>query len=71
MKPTPGSMDGRCENCRWIDLSISSAILGEETALCRRNPPGFDDRTGKAIWPFVEMVDWCGEFEPSQENSDD
>ncbi|PZU95515.1 MAG: hypothetical protein DI527_00470 [Chelatococcus sp.] len=51
-----------CCTCQWWDNSASSAVSAAETGQCRRLPPGFDDRTGLAVWPFTEETDWCGEF---------
>lgn len=52
---------GRCEQCIFWDNS-ARADVDYETGQCRRTPPGFDDRTGLAVWPFTEDTDWCGEF---------
>ena len=57
-------MTGICETCRWWDTSISQHDAPDTTGVCRRWPPGFDDRTGKAVWPFTEDIDWCGECRP-------
>lgn len=55
-----------CETCRYWDTSASSAHAEPDTtALCRRHAPGFDDRTGLAVWPFTETTDWCGDWVPS------
>ncbi len=51
----------RCENCLFWDNSAISSHSEEETGQCRRSPPGFDSRTGLAVWPFSEDRDWCGE----------
>jgi hypothetical protein len=54
-----------CETCPWLDTSTQSGMPQVEpdtTAMCRRNPPAHDDRTGLAVWPMVERDgDWCGE----------
>lgn len=52
---------GRCERCIFWDASMS-ANVDVDTGACRRAPPGFDDRTLLAVWPFTEDSDWCGEF---------
>lgn len=51
-----------CSKCLFWDNSSSSSISDEETGRCRRATPGFDSRTGLAVWPFTEDRDWCGEF---------
>ena len=51
-----------CGLCDFWDNSASSGASEEETGQCRRSTPGFDSRTGLAVWPFVEVGDWCGEF---------
>jgi hypothetical protein len=51
----------RCERCLFWDSS-ASADVDYDTGQCRRMPPGFDDRTSLAVWPFTEDTDWCGEF---------
>lgn len=54
-----------CENCKHWDTSSTLATddgSGEDTGMCRARAPGFDDRTGKAVWPFTETCDWCGDF---------
>lgn len=53
----------RCETCRWWDTSTTSASNPDVTAMCRRRPPAVDDRTGLAMWPMTEDVDWCGEWQ--------
>ena len=53
----------RCENCKWWDNS-SQAREVEASGACRVNPPGRDKRSGLAVWPFTEDVDWCGSFAP-------
>lgn len=56
-----------CEDCRWWDNSASHGedqVRGTDTGQCRRMPPGFDSRTGLAVFPFTEDRDWCGEFMP-------
>ena len=49
-----------CETCRFWDNSAYSGTTENETGQCRAVPPGFDNRTGLAIWPFTEPDDWCG-----------
>jgi hypothetical protein len=58
----------RCERCAWWDTSTQSGSAeSDTTGLCRRTTPGFDDRTGLAVWPFTAQEDWCGSFEESIE----
>lgn len=45
-----------CANCRFFD--------GDNHAnLCRRYPPTTDPKRDSilAVWPKVELDDWCGE----------
>jgi hypothetical protein len=42
-----------CLNCRFYD---------HELGLCRKRSPYRDIETGLAIWPGVELDDWCGDF---------
>jgi len=55
--------DIRCDLCLYWDNS-SCLEANPDTGMCRRFPPGFDDRTGQAVWPFTEDADWCGKFAP-------
>jgi hypothetical protein len=53
----------RCEDCRFWDTS-SSLRDEEDTAVCRRHAPfAVDDRSGRAMWPYTEDIDWCAEGE--------
>jgi hypothetical protein len=51
-----------CEHCRWWDNSVQLDGARTETGLCRVRPPHADKRTGQAVWPFTEDVDWCASF---------
>ena len=51
-----------CENCKWWDNSVSARDAEVATGLCRARTPGRDKRSGLAVWPFTEDVDWCGSF---------
>lgn len=60
---TMSCSERRCRTCRWWDSSTQSALAEPDTTgLCRRATPGFDDRTGLAVWPMAEDTDWCGEW---------
>lgn len=61
----------RCERCLWWDISTSSSISDDETGLCRRKAPGFDDRTGLAVFPFTTETDWCGDATVNPDYSDE
>jgi hypothetical protein len=34
------------------------------------NPPGFDSRTGLAVWPFTADRDWCGGYKADPDFED-
>ena len=52
-----------CEHCRWWDSSVQrNGAQPDTTGLCRFLPPRINEVTGRAMWPFTEDVDWCGEF---------
>jgi hypothetical protein len=59
-----------CANCRFWDNSASSGQSDDETGLCVRNPPGFDSRTGLAVWPFTADRDWCGGYKADPDFED-
>jgi len=68
-----------CQSCSFWDNSASSGHADPfTTGQCRRAAPGFDSRTGLAVWPFTETDDWCGEHsallgywaEPNPNNPD-
>jgi len=42
----------KCKDCRYLSM-----------ARCRRNAPSTAYKRGNAVWPYVELTDWCGEFE--------
>jgi hypothetical protein len=55
-----------CENCKHWDSSANSAHDEiDATGMCRRDPPGFDERTGLAVWPFTRDDDWCAAISPT------
>ena len=45
----------KCNQCGFFELT--DLMVGD----CRRSAP---EQGG---WPMVEVDDWCGDFEPSQE----
>ena len=54
---------GTCWRCKWFDRDESD-IEGE--GYCRRYPPRVAGAEGDMVvevWPSVEYLDWCGEFE--------
>lgn len=56
-----------CENCAHWDSSCQSSLVEADiTGQCRARAPGFDDRTGLAVWPFTETCDWCGDFKKAE-----
>lgn len=57
-----------CYFCKYWRVSIEDLSRGgEEVRLeCRRMPPAADyGATGR--WPTVSPIEWCGEFQESQE----
>lgn len=61
---TPLEGHGTCWRCRWFDEDP----LDNEGGICRRRPPVvLSEEEGWAIvWPGVELLDWCGEFEEAR-----
>lgn len=55
--------NARCESCLWLDTSAQSdRAEPDTTGMCRRRPPAVDDRTSLAMWPLVDLDDWCGDW---------
>lgn len=61
-------MKDSCEMCKFFEPNEPSD--GE----CRRHAPAvvtqdINDKISRrlAVWPVVEIVDWCGEFEPGRD----
>lgn len=63
----------KCSRCGFWNDARSADTSDFVTGQCQRNPPGFDDRNGLAVWPFTEEAEWCGEFKlnPDAPNDDD
>lgn len=53
-----------CDTCKaWDRATIEDPSPDEEaTAVCRRHSPGFDSRTGNAIWPRTGEYDHCFDY---------
>ena len=56
-----------CETCAYWDTGQSLVGHEDTTALCRGRAPSTDDRTGKAVWPFTETCDWCGDWKMGEQ----
>lgn len=58
-----------CGNCVYWQVTTSGGDLG----LCRRHPPQIDNIVipHTAMWPATSDLDWCGEFNPRQEQTSD
>ena len=55
----------RCWNCRYFDRDWSS---DDDGGFCRRYPPhGLDDGVS-SVFPGVDYMDWCGEFQPKEDD---
>lgn len=52
-----------CEGCRFWDSSRDPGFRGE--GKCRRYAPV------REHWPITDSSDWCGEFEPIEEQRPD
>lgn len=81
------TLDGdRCWKCKFFDpsepVSATKTTVGDFSVVhyeldgrCRRNAPFpiVDDETeiGRAIWPWVDGEDWCGEFVECNRSVDD
>lgn len=53
-----------CETCRFWNRSIVRSDPTDDTIElhpCHARSPGFDDRTGVAVWPATAEDDWCGD----------
>ena len=58
---------GTCWRCKWFDRDGTDA---EGEGFCRRYPPGTiplgDGDVAVQMWPSVEFLDWCGEYQDSE-----
>lgn len=45
-----------CSVCRYF--MAKTKTIGQ----CRAEPPTVTNASGKAIWPTVRSIDWCGCF---------
>lgn len=56
-----------CMRCRWFARDADDAENDLDKGTCHRYPPtGCYDQEmegGVTVWPLVDWVDWCGEFE--------
>ena len=62
------SAHGTCWRCMWFDRDEKDE---EGEGYCRRFPPSVacaeeDGVTVVEVWPSVEYLDWCGEFEEAE-----
>ena len=57
--------DGRCENCRWWDMSTSGHAHPDHS-VCRAGLPTPAIGTCEAVWPLTAPDDWCRYHEPSR-----
>ena len=51
-----------CKNCRWWE---------EVRHMCHRHPPRvfmLNEGHERSIWPSVYSLDWCGEFQATEQN---
>jgi len=56
-------MNARCDECRfWDDDRGRNAVLTKGEGLCKRHAP-----TPETYWAATEADDWCGEFEPIED----
>ena len=55
-------MDRKCKTCRYSEVSPDV----EDAIFCKRYAPrpGIDFEE----WPIVWENDWCGEFEPEEQD---
>ena len=57
--------DEICSNCRWLG-PVRSDHNGDSLPTCRRHAPlatGGLHTAFETLWPFVDLNDWCGDFE--------
>lgn len=53
-----------CDTCRFWDNSTQlGSAEPDTTGQCRIRPPKVSKITGRAVWPFTEDSDWCGEYD--------
>ena len=58
----------RCEICRFWDAQMRDhPETMEALGMCRALPPGFDERSGLAVWPKTQSYDDCGAWKPIDE----
>ena len=61
--------DERCETCRYFQKT-NLFMQG----YCRRNPPIDFKDTGTNAWAIFQLTmtdQWCGEYQPRQETTDE
>ena len=49
---------GACVICKFFNRPEPNEMIYGE---CRRNAPISADTYGRALWPVVEIDDWCGQ----------
>ncbi len=54
-----------CKNCKWYCVSYN-----ENYFQCRKHAPRPVDNVTDD-WPYVKSADWCGDFEPAPEPTDE
>ncbi|MCK9355548.1 MAG: hypothetical protein M0R22_00135 [Dehalococcoidia bacterium] len=56
-------MKRACKDCEWYAPLLSGVgVYSETSGRCHRHVP--DAENG---WPYVSVEDWCGEFQPREE----
>ena len=54
----------RCDKCKWWKPAFEGSTYGE----CHWDlPKGVTGAWRSAVWPETDADDFCGEFEPSEE----
>lgn len=55
--PAPGSDE--CGTCRFVASYSDDQSVGQ----CRISRPTMGSQTAEAMWPVVQVTDFCGEYE--------
>lgn len=72
-----------CNNCKWWDIESATTIYSCEVRNCvrrcpvrlnadldllRQNPTAIDNSSRLALWPKTSAEQYCGDFEPKEED---
>jgi hypothetical protein len=64
-----------CQNCRFWDFTPPdvSNLKAIQIGLCRRRAPEvqLSEKLCVPRWPMTQQSDWCGDYQATEEESDD